>query len=292
MKNIKGYKLFTEGRMQDLAQKYSDVITDHEILNLKDYSQNSSSNFAWLLKNYSKDKLDYDENISGVNILLDVIDDYFKRYLRIKQNLPIEKRDINYLKSTKELIKVVDDYNDYDKMREDKGLDILFENEKWVVFIPKTFEASNKWGWGRFCTSNDEDYYNYHNINNNSLVYVMHKFDYTKNVVIESFPERNYQIWNYQDDNTYGGEGKVYKELSDIDDGYMDVDKVLNSLPEINLESFKEHLIKILFNFDLEDINELLESDLEYKDYDHIIDFIEDNDINIYSLRSDIRDFL
>ena len=132
------------------------------------------------------------------------------------------------------MIKVVDDYNDYDTMREDSGLDILFENEKWVVFIPKTFEASNKWGSGRFCTSNDEDDFKYHNINNNSLVYVMHKFDYTKNIVIECFPNRQYQIWNYQDDNTFGGEGKVYQELSDIDDGYLNVDKILYNLPDVD----------------------------------------------------------
>lgn len=295
MKYIKLFENFLlEGRIEDLSQKYSDKISDYEILTLKDYSQNSSSNFQWLLKHYSNDMKNYKENITGVNILLDVLDDYFKRYLRIKQNLPIEKRDINSLKSTKELINVVDDYNDYDTMREDSGLDILLENEKWVVFIPKTFEASNKWGWGRFCTSNDEDYFKYHNINNNSLVYVMHKFDYTKNIVIECFPKGEYQIWNYQDDNTFGGEGKVYQELSDIDDGYLNVDRVLYSLPDIDEDDLLNHLVDLISIYNANYINDILGSDFdtskEYVDDEDVKNYIEDNNINLYDIRSDIRD--
>ena len=293
MKYLKLFESFLlEAKIDELVNIYSDKITEYEISQLKDYSQNSSSNFQWLLKHYTNDKTGYSENPSGVNILLDVLDDYFKRYLRIKKNLPIDKRDINTLKSTKDLITIINQYNDYHDMLEDNNLKILFENVKWVVFIPKTFESSNKWGWGRFCTSNDEDYFHYHNINNESLVYVMHKFDYTKNIVIECFPRGEYQIWNYQDDNTFGGKGKLYTELSDIDDGFLNIDRVISSLPYIDIDALNKHLAKIIYDkFDLDDINELLESDFEEKDYNNILEFIEDNS-NIFDLRSDIRDFI
>ena len=293
MKYLKYIGLFlNEGKLSDLEEAYNNKLNSHEIASLKIYSLNSSSNFAWLLKNYSKDKVNYKDNPAGVNILLDVLDDYFKRYLRIKSNLPMGKRDINSLKSTYELINLIDEYNDYDKMKEDKGIDILFENEKWVVFIPKTFDASNKWGWGRFCSSSDEGYFHYHNINNKSLVYIMHKFDYTKNIVIEGFPYKEYQIWNYQDDNSWGGEGMVYKELNEIDDGFLNIDKIMSELPDITQNEFTEHLAKIISKLELEDINTLLETDYEIIDYDNILEYINDEIDNILDLRDDLREFI
>lgn len=293
MKYLKLFESFIlEGKIEDLVTKYSDEISEYEISTLKEYSNNSSANFQWLLKHYSNDKEKYDENIAGINILLDVLDDYFKRYLRIKNNLPFDKRDINSLKSTDELIEVINEYNDYDKMLKDTEIDILFSNEKWVVFIPKTYKASNKWGWGRFCTSHDEGYFNYHNINNESLVYIMHKFDYTKNIVIECFPDRYYQIWNYQDDNTTGDGYVVHKELEDIDDGFLDIDTIIDDLPYIYKDDLIEHLSKILYDsFDIDDINQLLVSEFEEKNQDDIFDYIKNNNyIDIYDLRNDIRD--
>jgi hypothetical protein len=72
-----------ESKIEDLQQKYSGNLDSYEIDNLKEYSNNSSTNFEWLLKNYQIDKNNYDENIAGVNILLDLLDDYFKRFLRM-----------------------------------------------------------------------------------------------------------------------------------------------------------------------------------------------------------------
>lgn len=292
MKFLKNYTYYLfEGRIEELSQKFSGKITDHEISYLKSLAQNSASNFEWLLKHYTQDKKNYEVNIAGVNILLDVLDDYFTRYLRIKSNLPLDKRDINSLKNTTELIEVINQYHDYDKMLDDKDLQVLFHNEEWIIFIPQTFLASKKWGWGRFCTVHDEDYFHYYNINNNSLVYVRHKFDYTKNLVIECFPGDRYQIWNYQDDNIFGDSRLVSQELSAIDDGFLDIDYIIDRLPSITIKDLRVHLAKLLFEkFNLEDINELLNSNLEEKNYEQILNHIQDVDLS--ELRSNIRDFI
>ena len=87
MKHLKYFITF-EGKLQDLENKIKDKLSDFEISNLKSLSNNSSIYFNWLLNIYLKDKDKYKENIAGVNILLDVLDDYFKKFLRIKNNLP------------------------------------------------------------------------------------------------------------------------------------------------------------------------------------------------------------
>lgn len=288
---IKSYNNFLlEGKINDLIDLYSDKNTDYEIENLKSYSKNSYANLEWLLKNYTKDKLIYGKNIAGEFILLDVLDDYFKRYLRIKKNLPIDKRDINLLKSTKELIDIVNTYNDYDNMLDDKDLEIITDNLKWVVFIPKTFKASNKWGWNRFCTSNNEDSFKFHNINNMSLVYIKHKFDYTKNTVIECLPQKEYVVWNYQDDNTDCNYYYLSEILDDIDDGFLDIEEIIDNLPNITLQDMKKHLFNLLFDLKLDYINEILDSEFEEKDYNQITK--KANSFNIYELRSLIRSYV
>lgn len=84
--NINKFDQFLiESKMEELSNLYSNKIDDLEISTLKILSKNSSSNFNWLLKNYTKDRLNYRKNISGINTLLDLLDDYFTRYLGIKK---------------------------------------------------------------------------------------------------------------------------------------------------------------------------------------------------------------
>lgn len=292
MRYLKLFENFIlEGKIEDLQKQYSSKIDDYEIAMLTTYAENSSSNLQWLLKHYSNDKKNYKNNIGGINILLDVIEDYFKRYLRIKNNLPVSKRDINSISSTYELIKIIDEYNDYDDMLSDPGVKIIYADEKWIVYLPKTYEASNKWGWNRFCTSRDEDYFDFHNINHESLVYIMHKFDYTKNIAIECLPNGKYQMWNYQDDNSMGNIHSVRDELGDIDDGFLNIDIVVDNLPRIDEDDMIHHLSTLLYNrFDVDDINSIMNSNFEEKSIDDISEYIRDKNMNLYNLESDIHD--
>ena len=280
-----------EGKIEDLSIKYKGKLEDFEITYLKSLSDNSSVNLKWLLKHFKNDKVNYENNIAGLNILLDVLDAYFKVFLRIKKNLPLKYRDINNIDSTNKLIELVDKYNHYDKIKDDKEVDLLEFNYKWIVFIPKTFKAAEKWGWGRFCTSNDEMYHDFYNILNKSLIYIMHKFDYTKNIVVEVYPDYLYQIWNYQDDNSFGGVDTLERYLEDNDeDGFLDVLELIEELPIINDREAKQHYTNFMLKeFDLKTINKILNSELEEKDASKIEPIVRNMEFD--KLKSDIKDW-
>jgi len=265
MKHLKYFITF-EGKLQDLENKIKDKLSDFEISNLKSLSNNSSIYFNWLLNIYLKDKDKYKENIAGVNILLDVLDDYFKKFLRIKNNLPI--KDIQQIESSKQFIKLIDDYNDYNNIENDKNVTLLLNNNRWIVFVPHTFESSQKWGWGRFCSVHDVDYYNLHNVKNDALIYIINKFDYTKHCVIQQKPN-GYMIWDYEDDYYFVTDKRGISEYLHeyLDDGYLNIYKIVGDIPYVGKQDFVNHYYDIIikkYNNDvisLEDIAEILEQD-------------------------------
>lgn len=273
-----------------LFDYYSNLLNEYYVNNFKTLSSGSTVNFKWLAENFLKSRNMYGKNrISGEYLLFDIINDYFTRFLRIKKNLPTEYRDITKIKNVQTLIKIIDEYNDYDDMKKDKNIDLIFFNERWFAFIPKTYEASKKWGWGRYCTSHDEDYYNMHNVNNKSLVYIRNKFDYTKNIAIECFYHNEYQWWTYENDNVLGNEYQLAVELESMDDGFLDVNKIINNIPYITKKDVLEHFLKYLYdNMSIEDINYYLDSDLEEKDLDDMRDAAKINSIEPYELRNNI----
>jgi hypothetical protein len=236
-----------ESKIEDLQQKYSGNLDSYEIDNLKEYSNNSSTNFEWLLKNYQIDKNNYDENIAGVNILLDLLDDYFKRFLRIKKSLPVDSRDINKIKNTNELIKIVNKHNDFDKINDDPDVDVILNNEEWMVFLPSTYKVSKKWGWSRFCVVNDEASFNFYNVDRKALIYIIHKFDYTKHQIIQIFPDKMFKLWDYQDDNYYCDGYNLYNQLNKIDENglFYDINDIIN-YSYLELADYEEYYAKYL----------------------------------------------
>lgn len=287
----KYYNFIVEGKIKDLGNKYKDKLDEWMFKNLESISNNSSSNLEWLIRIYLQDKGKYKENISGVNILLDVLDDYFKKYLRIKVNLPIKKRDINNIKSSDELIDIVDEYNDYDKIKNDKEVNLLDINEKWIVFIPFTYKSAEKWGWGRFCTSHDETYFEFYNIKDKSLIYVMHKFDYTKNFVLQIEPNF-YTIWDYQDDNYRVYDNNELEQHIEqyYNDGFLDIEELIDKIPYVSEEDYVEHYIDFMRKkLDINNIYDVIEEALG--DDVEVIEDLEDfesyiNFNNIYDIKS------
>jgi hypothetical protein len=263
---IKKFSLF-EGKIENLEIQFKDKLDKFEIDNLKFLSNNSSVYFNWLLFIYLRDKNKYKKNIAGINILLDVLNDYFKKFLRIKNNLPI--KDIQQIKTSKEFILLIDEYNDYNEIENDNDVTLISNNNRWIVFIPHTFKSSAKWGWDRFCTVNDEGYYNLHNIKNKSLVYIIHKFNYKLNCIIQ-LKTNGYVMWDYEDDNYY----TPYKNNVDeyltkyIDDGYLDISNIIDNLPNLSNIDFIDWYYNIIMtkykngDFNFETIAEILEVDV------------------------------
>ena len=248
MKFIKYYKYYlTEGKMEDVAEQYSTTLDKNDIERCKYISQNSSVYFSWLLKIYTKDKDKYKENIAGINILLDLLDDYFLKYLRIKDKLPIERRDILKVTSFKQLMNIVDKYNDYDEIKNDTGVELLVANEKWLVFIPKTFAASKKWGWSRFCTCNDESAFDVYNTKNKGLVYFIHKFKYKLHHIMQLLPRNNCQFWDFEDSNSQTSLNEAYIFLGEyLQDGYLDVTKILDNVPVLSHKDYVDYYVYLI----------------------------------------------
>lgn len=285
---IKYIQFINEGKIQNLQKKYDGKLTEFEIDNLKDYANNSSANFEWLLKHYTNDKNNYEENMAGVNILLDLLDDYFKRFLRIKNSLPNNNRDINNIKNTNHLIEIVDEHNDFDKINDDKDVDVIINNQEWIVFQTKSYKASKKWGWSRFCSVNDENSYYFYNVNNIALTYIIHKFDYTKHHTLQTYPEHYYKLWDYQDDNFTGNGYSIYHQLYKIDDNNLlgDINDIIN-YSYIDLDDYKTYYAKYLVEkYDIYDVytflninnDDISEEDNTKVDYEFALEYINDMD--------------
>lgn len=122
----------------------------------------------WILSLANKDKL---HNLGHVA-------DILSRFDENKKNL--KNKDIMTFKSLEDLDSYLNDKDSYKELSQRQELrqtqkavhntdlsqdaELVFENSKWVVYVPKTYEASCKLGQGtRWCTATtDSDYYYEH----------------------------------------------------------------------------------------------------------------------------------
>lgn len=122
----------------------------------------------WILSLANKDKL---HNLGHVA-------DILSRFEENKKNL--KNKDIMTFKSLEDLDSYLNDKDSYKELSQRQELrqtqkavhntdlsqdaELVFENSEWVVYVPKTYEASCKLGQGtRWCTATtDSDYYYEH----------------------------------------------------------------------------------------------------------------------------------
>jgi hypothetical protein len=280
MKHIKHIDTFlNEGRMDDTQAKYEGVLSDVELIRLRQMSENSSMYFEWLLKIYVHN-----------NVMLDLLNDYFSKFLKIKKNLPTS--DINKIKDFQSLINLVDGYNDFDKIESDNDIKLLLNNEKWLIFIPNTYNAAKKWGWSSFCTSHNEKYFEFHSVKE-TLVYIMHKFENQKNIVVQLYPDICY-IWDYEDNCDLIEWDSIMDKLKEYDDGYLNIS--LGQLKKPSREDFIKHYARFASdNISLDDMNTILsifDIEVENMRYSTLVKCLKNVDINIEHLKAEMYDYV
>lgn len=140
--------LLKEGRKEDLKKKYSDKYDEEDldfILGISDLQDFNHKYTDWVLKNI----LEY----ADVDAMAEVAVDLVKDFDKYQKNL--QKKDINQYLSFEELEKALEPYKEKEKEKElESQTEKIFEDENFLVLVPKTQEASCKYGSGtKWCVT-------------------------------------------------------------------------------------------------------------------------------------------
>ena len=152
--------------IEDAKQYYPNIDDDtyYALIELDPTFKQGSTKFGnygkWILNLYKQGKLKEEDFYK--------VTDYLKEFDTKKKNF--QNKDIGQFKSLPDLAKALDGVEDVEKtdrqIRRDKTklkeYDIVFKDDKWTIYVPKTYGASRMLGDGTtWCTaSSDESYYN------------------------------------------------------------------------------------------------------------------------------------
>jgi hypothetical protein len=160
-----------EGRKEDLKKKYSDKYDQEDldfILSISDLQDFNHKYTDWVLKHL----LEYADVIEVAEIAVRLVKDFDK----YQKNL--EKKDINQYLSIEELEKVLESFKGKEKEKElESQTEKIYEDENFLVLVPKTIEASCKYGAGtKWCTTvRDADHFQRYTRGKQGLYYIIRK---------------------------------------------------------------------------------------------------------------------
>ena len=163
--------LIKEGRKEDLKKKYSDKYDEEDldfILSISDLQDFNHKYTDWVLKHL----LEYADVIEVAEIAVRLVKDFDK----YQKNL--EKKDINQYLSIEELEKVLESFKGKEKEKElESQTEKIYEDENFLVLVPKTIEASCKYGAGtKWCTTvRDADHFQRYTRGKQGLYYIIRK---------------------------------------------------------------------------------------------------------------------
>lgn len=175
--------------IEDAKQYYPNIDDDtyYTLIELDPTFKKGSTKFGnygkWILNLYKQGKLK-DEDFYKVT-------DYLKEFDTKKKNF--QNKDIGQFKSLPDLAKALDGVEDVERsdrqIRRDKTrskeYDIVFKDDKWTIYVPKTYGASRMLGDGtQWCTaSSNERYYNEYSKQGNLYI-----------LISNSDPDEKYQF--------------------------------------------------------------------------------------------------
>lgn len=235
--------LLGEGRKEDLRAKYVKSM-DPEILDwilgISDLQDFNHKYTDFVLKTLNKDSEDLDDDIDAVITMLKYFD---------KHNSQLEKKDINQYQSTSELFKVIRPLQEkeHQKVMESK-VDRVYEDDQFVVVIPKSEEASCKYGAGtRWCTTSKKSgHFGRYTSGSQLLFYIINKKN-SKNgnydkVAVHYDDSGKDSWWDTQDKSMNEREIDVFKfAFSEMVDAIQDYKKT-------HTENTKNQLIYQVFS--------------------------------------------
>lgn len=237
--------ILSEGRVEDAKAKYpSDIdVVDYFV------SQDPSGNnkyLPWMMKIYKQDipgNAPAELKSTGMQHITNLVRGFHQNVARI------EVKDINQYKSLDQLHRVVNpliikaaEKADI-KVKEESGVEKLYEDTDWLLMRPLTHEASCKYGANtQWCVASKDTSTHFNNYSKGFLVFLLHKKSNNKFAFfadIQSYGDgafQNIEIYNPVDtDITDDGvtiksffdglvSGKM-QEYLDINDNYYEDDE-------------------------------------------------------------------
>jgi hypothetical protein len=180
--------LVTAGKLDDLLNKTTlDQDTKSRIIELNSRLKNQTKYVQYLIKNYE------------TNDITELINEFDRRYQKLKQK-DINQYSPDELRQALKLAEQVKTKTEYKR----EGADKVFENDKVIVYIIKSKEASCSYGAGtKWCTtSKDQNMFHYYDQNNN-LYYILSKYrdntDPLYKVAVVIDPDNNKTIYDAED---------------------------------------------------------------------------------------------
>lgn len=211
MKYLKRYITFTEGRVTNLSLKYKDKGLSDEVINyflLHDPTKNKSY-VDWMCDRYMK--MTDAEIKSFKGDLLATIIRMVTKYENVKFKLREKDRQINRIKSIKELSNILNQDKNWDELNNIKDAKVLYQSYEWIVFIPYSKEVSKEFGDKSWCTVSDPNkHFRKHFGEYGALIYFINKLNSSYNFAMEEISPGLYNVWDQTDD-------KIVKEKSKAD---------------------------------------------------------------------------
>lgn len=195
-------------RLDNLKSKYVDKLSvPQEIFDY--WVQNNNNALEWLLKTYV--------NTENPDHLL--LSKMATEFMNNKDNLSIKKiTEIESVKKMREVLNEITDYDGYDeRFTEGKGysndLWVLANTDEWFIYKPYTYEASEEYGnrkerHSNWCTAYDEGHFEEHLGPQGGMLYVINKFDCTKDWALE-MTEEVIDAWDHQDQPKYNTRNSI-----------------------------------------------------------------------------------
>lgn len=152
---------YSNKQRKQAEQIFNQIVASDPSKN-KQYSQ-------WLLNLFSSNSLKIEDLYKATEYL------YFFDELKRKNIVPADKKDIGKFTSIQQLYSLISELGGTGEVKDDekylledrffinnKQAQLVFENGKWLVVIPKTFEASQFYGCSsQWCTKFPDQFQNY-----------------------------------------------------------------------------------------------------------------------------------
>jgi|SaaInl5LU_22_DNA_1037371.scaffolds.fasta_scaffold00026_73 hypothetical protein len=255
--------MLNEGRKENLIAKYGDEELIKDYLTNSDIHVKTNYKYAdWYLKQYYSTGSDIERIEDG--------DDTIEKFEKYRKNL--EKKDINQYKTYSELFDVIAKYEGDrpDKLEVGDDYDKIIDTEDVLVVVPKTHEASCKYGAGtKWCTTakNPQAFSNY--TSSGILFYIfLKKFTkdnpYYKMAIHYNIYNNNETWYDSKDDRLGRGEQKLSKMV--LGDGiYETIIKYVNEKKNDN-RSNEDKVNKTFEALKLDNVPYILDLEIKYKD--------------------------
>jgi hypothetical protein len=130
-----------------------------------------------LKKEIKKNYLDQIQNIDFQNISKDAL----------RGKMSIFEKPEDWVKYVVRLTKGEDDLS---KVKNSDDVDVLYENNEWIIYVPKTYEAINFINYPEWCTIYEDKYNDY--IEKGYYFIILHNKENKKlSYIIQIFPEKD-----------------------------------------------------------------------------------------------------